>query len=110
MFNKEKSLAAANDIKSKLCKSSKLGLSDSDVELKQDKDGSVEITILKGKLPAGSVDGATPKNISAVIDDDYYEYRRQGNTFSQPVSGTFTIGIKSLNESFSFRDFLNEHY
>lgn len=112
MFNKQKTLEAANKIKEKLCKASNLGLRDSDIELKQDSNGSVEITILKGKLPSESHDpgfGATVKNISKVIDDDYYEFRRQGNTFTQPQGGSFTIGIKdNVNENsvFTFERFL----
>lgn len=112
MFNKQKTLEAANKIKEKLCKASNLGLRDSDIELKQDSNGSVEITILKGKLPSESHDpgfGATVKNISKVIDDDYYEFRRQGNTFTQPQGGSFTIGIKdTVNENsiFTFERFL----
>ena len=91
--------------------SSTLGLTDSDVHLDQESDGSVEVVILKGKIVTSGSEGATAKNISAAIDKFYTEARSKGNMFTQPVGGIFSVGVKDkhVNESFTFRDFLAEN-
>jgi hypothetical protein len=89
---------------------STLGLTEDDVVYVVDKEtNGVEFTILKGKLPTG-FEGCTAKNLSKEIDDEFYQFRREGNVFTQPQAGSFTIGIKDkINESyFSFKDFLNK--
>lgn len=110
MFNKQKSQKLADTVKSVLVKSSVLGLTDGDVTTSVEEDGSVEVTILKGKIVTSGNEGATAKNISAAIDELFTSTRKDGNTFTQPVSGIFTVGVKSksVNESFSFRKFLSE--
>ncbi len=110
MFNKQESIKLAEKIKGVLVASTVLGLTESDVNLNQDSDGSVEVTILKGKIVTSGTEGATPKNISAAIDKIYTETRSKGNTFTQPVSGIFTVAVKAkaVNESTGFRKFLAE--
>lgn len=111
-IDKELSMKEANRIKDLLLKSTKpdLGLSDGDVVLKQDEDGYVEFTILKGRVVEheDGVGGASAKNVSAVIDKDFREFRRKGYEFTQPVKGSFTIGVPEakINESFTFAAFL----
>ena len=110
MFNKQKTIEAAEKLKTKLVNSKILGLTEDDVVYVVDKEtNGVEFTILKGKLPTG-FEGCTPKNLSKEIDDEFYQFRREGNVFTQPQAGSFTIGIKGkINEShFSFKDFLNK--
>lgn len=108
MYNKQKTLELANKIKSALTADSKLGLTDTDVAFHTESDGSIEIEILKGKIVTSGIEGATAKNISAAIDSFYNEQRRLGNLFSQPVSGSFSIGVKeNLSEAFSFKTFLS---
>lgn len=110
MFDKQKSQKLADDVKSILVKSNTLGLTDGDVTTTVEEDGSVEVTILKGKIVTSGNEGATAKNISAAIDELFTSTRKDGNTFTQPVGGIFTVGIKdkTVNESFSFRKFLAE--
>ena len=110
MFDKQKSQKLADDVKSVLVKSTVLGLTDGDVTTSLEEDGSVEITILKGKIVTSGNEGATPKNISAAIDELFTSTRRNGDVFTQPVGGIFTVGVKEkkLSEAFSFRSFLND--
>lgn len=68
------------------------------VDLKNNKDGSITITVNNGHLAPES-EGSnphvfTPKNLSKVIEEPYRAYRQKGWAFSQPVKGTFTIGVK----------------
>lgn len=113
-IDKQKSVEEAGRIKELLLKSKSpdLGLTDADVEVKEDKeDGGFTITILKGKLPdhvAG--EGASAKNISAVIDKDYEDFRRKGWVFTQPMGGSFRIAVPAakVNEGFTFAAFLKE--
>lgn len=110
MFNKQKTIEAAEKLKTKLVNSKILGLTEDDVVYVVDKEtNGAEFTILKGKLPTG-FEGCTAKNLSKEIDDEFYQFRREGNVFTQPQAGSFTIGIKDkINESyFSFKDFLNK--
>ena len=69
------------------------------VDLKRNVDGSMAIIVNGGSLAndaeSGNANVATPKNLGAVIDDDFRQYRADGNFFSQPQSGKFTIGIKA---------------
>lgn len=111
-IDKQKSLKEANRIKDMLTSNSKLGLTDSDVTVREDKeDGGYTITILNGRLPSGS-EGASPRNISDAIDKDFRDFRAKGWVFTQPMGGSFRIAVidKNLKEStkFSFRDFLAE--
>ena len=87
MFDKQKSQKLADDVKSVLVKSAVLGLTDGDVTTSLEEDGSVEVTILKGKIVTSGSEGATPKNISAAIDDLFVSTRRNGDVFTQPVGG-----------------------
>lgn len=105
----KETLVQAEKIKKALTNST-LGLTDSDIKTTQNKDGYVEFVILNNKLPDNSeVDGATAKNIDKVIDPFYKEWRGKGWYFDQRVGGTFAIGVKaSLNESFTFAQFLSE--
>lgn len=113
-IDKQKSLKEANRIKDLLVKSTKLGLTDGDVSVREDKeDGGYTITILNGKLPSNSAgEGATPRNISDAIDKDFRDFRAKGWVFTQPIGGEFRVAVvdKTLKEStkFSFRDFLAE--
>lgn len=107
-IDKQKSQKEAARIKSELVASSKLGLTDSDVTVREDKkDGGYTITILNGNLPSGS-EGASPRNISDVINKDFREFRAKGWVFTQPMGGSFRIAVidKNLKESFTFKDFL----
>lgn len=111
-IDKQKSLKEANRIKDLLVKSTKLGLTDGDVSVREDKeDGGYTITILNGRLPSGS-EGASPRNISDAIDKDFRDFRAKGWVFTQPIGGEFRVAVvdKTLKEStkFSFRDFLAE--
>lgn len=110
MYNKTESMKFAETVKKLLTDSSVLGLTDGDVKLDQESDGSVEVIILNGKIVTTGSEGATPKNISAAIDKVYTETRSKGNMFTQPVSGIFSVGIKdkAVNESYSFKQFLSE--
>lgn len=110
-IDKELTMKEAKRIKDLLLKSTKpdLGLSDGDIELKQDADGYVEITILKGRTVDYEEDvGAHVKNISKVTNPDFREFRRKGWTFTQSVGGSFSIGVpeEKINESFTFAAFL----
>ena len=108
MFDKQKTIEAAEKLKTKLVNSKILGLTEDDVVYILDKEtNAAEFTILKGRLPTG-FEGCAPKNLSKEIDEDFYQFRREGNTFTQPQAGSFIIGIKGkINESyFSFKDFL----
>lgn len=110
-IDKELTMKEANRIKELLLKSTKpdLGLSDGDVILKQDEDGNVEFTILKGRVVEHEDGvGASVKNVSDVIDKDFREFRNKGWTFTQPVKGSFSVGVpeSKINESFTFAAFL----
>lgn len=110
-INKDKSMKEAQRIKELLLKSTKpdLGLADGDVTLKQDADGYVEVTILKGRaVPHEDGVGASAKNVSSVIDKDFTEFRKKGWTFTQPQGGSFSIGVpeEKMNEGFTFAKFL----
>ena len=107
-IDKQKSLKEANRIKDMLTSNSKLGLTDSDVTVREDKeDGGYTITILNGRLPSGS-EGASPRNISDAIDKDFRDFRAKGWVFTQPQGGSFRVAVidKNLKESFTFKDFL----
>lgn len=39
-----------------------------------------------------------PKNLSKVIDPFFRSFREEGWTFTQPVSGKFTIGVPEASE------------
>ena len=107
-IDKQKSLKEANRIKDMLTSNSKLGLTDSDVTVREDKeDGGYTITILNGRLPSGS-EGASPRNISDAIDKDFRDFRAKGWVFTQPMGGSFRIGVpaEKVNESFTFAAFL----
>lgn len=111
LIDKEKTLKEAQRIKEVLLNSTKpdLGLADGDITLKQDSDGYVEITILKGRIvPHEDGVGASVKNVSAVIDKDFTEFRKKGWVFTQPQGGSFSIGVpeEKINESFTFAKFL----
>ena len=41
----------------------------------------------------------TPKGLSDVIEPWWNEFRKKGWTFSQPVSGSFSIGVPAIKES-----------
>jgi surface protein len=109
----EKTLKEAERIKKELINSTNpdLGLQSSDVEIKYIKEDEIyEITILDGR----TVDyvegkGAHVKNVSKVLEKDFYEYRRKGWLFTQPQGGSFRIGVPThkVNEGFSFASFLS---
>ena len=111
-LDKEKTLKEAERIKKELINSTNpdLGLQSSDVEIKYVKEDEVyEITILDGR----TVDyvegkGAHVKNVSKVLEKDFYEYRRKGWLFTQPQGGSFRIGVPThnVNEGFTFASFL----
>lgn len=111
-LDKEKTLKEAERIKKELINSTNpdLGLQSSDVEIKYIKEDEVyEITILDGR----TVDyvegkGAHVKNVSKVLEKDFYEYRRKGWLFTQPQGGSFRIGVPThnVNEGFTFASFL----
>lgn len=114
-IDKELTMKEAQRIKKALldCKKPDLGLTDGDVKLTQDADGYVEFEILKGRLPEHQDGaGASAKNISAAIEDDFREFRKKNWDFTQPVGGVFTIGVpsNSMNEStsFTFAKFLEQ--
>lgn len=107
-IDKQKSLKEANRIKDMLTSNSKLGLTDSDVTVREDKDdGGYRITILNGQLPSGS-EGASPSNIGDVIRQDFRDFRAKGWVFTQQMGGSFRIAVidRNLKESFTFKDFL----
>lgn len=113
MFDKNKSMKLAELAKDALIKCNMCGLTDADVTLKQESSGEVEVTILKGKVVTTGTQGATAKNISGAIDNLYKKARSEGNVFTQPVSGSFTVAVKmaKLSESvISFKSFLENNY
>lgn len=69
-----------------------------DVDTKNNRDGTITITLNNGQLAPES-EGRNPnvitaKNLSKAIDQPFRDYRAKGWAFSQPVKGSFTIGVK----------------
>lgn len=73
------------------------GQFDVSVDDKTNSDGSITITLNNGSLApeseAGNPNILTAKNLSKAVDDLFREYRAKGWMFSQPVRGSFTIGV-----------------
>lgn len=69
------------------------------IDDKTNRDGSITITLNNGQLASSSEDrnpnAITPKNLSKAIDDPYRTWRQKGWFFSQPVKGSFTVGVKA---------------
>lgn len=67
------------------------------VDDKTNSDGSITITLNNGSLSpeseASNENVLTAKNLSKAIDNLFRDYRAKGWMFSQPVRGSFTIGV-----------------